>query len=61
MSQSVSIPASPCVHVCDLDEQGLCVGCLRTMDEITCWPEMDSDARSRLLEELERRRMRPVS
>lgn len=29
---------SPCVHVCLMDyAQGLCIGCLRTLDEITYW------------------------
>ena len=27
---------SPCVHICLMDyEQGLCIGCHRTLDEIT--------------------------
>lgn len=29
---------SPCVQVCLMDyAQGLCIGCLRTLDEITYW------------------------
>ncbi len=61
MSQAASTPGSPCVQVCRLDDDGLCIGCLRTIDEITCWPELDSDARTRLLEELKRRRCGPSS
>jgi predicted Fe-S protein YdhL (DUF1289 family) len=30
-------PASPCISVCALDEQGICVGCYRSTDEITDW------------------------
>lgn len=61
MSQGFSTPVSPCVHICQLDDKGLCVGCLRTLDEITCWPELDRADQARLLEELERRRLRPAS
>ena len=32
---------SPCVHVCALDEQDICIGCQRTADEITRWGRMD--------------------
>jgi len=29
---------SPCVHICLMDYgQGLCIGCHRTLDEITYW------------------------
>lgn len=30
-------PSSPCCGVCTI-EDGLCIGCGRTMDEITAWP-----------------------
>ncbi len=29
--------SSPCKGVCRLDETGKCVGCFRTLDEITNW------------------------
>ena len=28
---------SPCVSVCALDEQDICIGCQRTAAEITLW------------------------
>ncbi len=34
--------ASPCVSVCRMDAaSGLCVGCLRTLDEIARWGNAD--------------------
>ena len=37
---------SPCISVCRIDEaSGLCVGCLRTLDEIAAWAMLDDDAR----------------
>jgi predicted Fe-S protein YdhL (DUF1289 family) len=38
--------ASPCINVCQLDAQGLCVGCRRTLDEIAEWSSA-SEARRR--------------
>jgi predicted Fe-S protein YdhL (DUF1289 family) len=39
---------SPCVNVCRIDaDSGLCLGCLRTIDEIAAWSQMaDPDKRA---------------
>ena len=38
---------SPCVEICQLDpDQGLCVGCFRTMSEISAWAEMSNSEKS---------------
>ncbi len=38
--------ASPCTGVCALDARLLCMGCGRSMAEISAWPEMtDADKR----------------
>lgn len=38
--------ASPCISVCKMDEaRGLCVGCMRTLDEIAAWSTMTDAAR----------------
>jgi uncharacterized protein len=49
-------PASPCINVCALDAQGLCVGCLRTGDEIGRWPSMNAAEQWQLLTVLAERR-----
>jgi uncharacterized protein len=41
--------ASPCVHVCALDEEDICIGCQRTVDEITRWSRMDNTERREVL------------
>jgi predicted Fe-S protein YdhL (DUF1289 family) len=46
---------SPCVDICRLDAQGLCVGCRRTIDEITEWPRASEARRREILRELELR------
>jgi predicted Fe-S protein YdhL (DUF1289 family) len=38
--------ASPCISVCKMDKaRGLCVGCMRTLDEIAAWSTMTDAAR----------------
>jgi predicted Fe-S protein YdhL (DUF1289 family) len=49
-------PPSPCINVCTLDAQGLCVGCLRTGEEIGRWLSMSAAEQWRLLAELAERR-----
>jgi predicted Fe-S protein YdhL (DUF1289 family) len=36
-SESLKEPPSPCVSVCALDENDVCMGCYRTASEITDW------------------------
>ncbi|MGQ0656457.1 MAG: DUF1289 domain-containing protein [Betaproteobacteria bacterium] len=47
---------SPCVKVCQMDPaRGVCIGCLRTLDEIACWGGMSDAEREAILSELPRR------
>lgn len=41
---------SPCVGICNLDDDGLCEGCLRTSTEIAHWSQMNDDERLRIME-----------
>lgn len=47
---------SPCVRNCSLNEQRVCRGCFRTLEEIVDWSEADEDARRRILERVTARR-----
>jgi hypothetical protein len=49
-------PPSPCINVCSLDAQGLCVGCLRTGEEIGRWMSMSAAEQWRLIAQLAERR-----
>ncbi len=40
---------SPCVSICVLDEQDVCVGCQRTGQEISNWGRMNNDERRAVL------------
>ena len=53
---------SPCISVCVMDAaSGVCLGCLRTLDEIAAWSVLDADAKRAVLVELPRRRARLTS
>lgn len=40
---------SPCVNICALDDADICVGCQRTVAEITGWSRMTNDERRAVL------------
>jgi uncharacterized protein len=40
---------SPCVNICALDEDDICTGCQRTVEEITRWSQMDNEERRKVL------------
>ena len=51
--------ASPCVNICRLDPQGLCVGCRRTLGEIAEWSQASDARRLEILSALKTRTLRP--
>lgn len=47
---------SPCIKICVVHpEARICTGCYRTIDEITRWSKMDSDARREVMAALPER------
>ncbi|MCK7611136.1 DUF1289 domain-containing protein [Roseibium sediminicola] len=48
---------SPCIKTCQIDRQtGLCLGCLRTLDEISSWASYSDGQRADILADLGNRR-----
>ena len=44
---------SPCVKLCVVDPASrLCIGCLRSIDEIAAWSRMTPEARRRVMADL---------
>ncbi len=41
---------TPCIGVCALDGEGVCMGCHRTTDEIARWGQMDDAERMHLMD-----------
>lgn len=48
---------SPCVAICALDENDLCIGCYRTGQEITDWGEMDNEKKRAVLKKVSEREL----
>ena len=49
---------SPCNELCLMDEEtGLCIGCLRTSDEIAMWPSYNNEEKRAILEEIKSRKI----
>jgi uncharacterized protein len=46
---------SPCIDICRLDTQGFCIGCRRTIDEISEWPRAHDERRREILRQLQLR------
>jgi predicted Fe-S protein YdhL (DUF1289 family) len=53
-----SIPVnSPCIGICVINaETGYCLGCMRTIDEISNWARLPRDRRAEIIDQLESRR-----
>jgi predicted Fe-S protein YdhL (DUF1289 family) len=55
-----SQPDSPCINVCRIDPRsGLCVGCRRSLREITDWPAYTAEQKATLLARLPDRHLAP--
>lgn len=51
---------SPCIKTCQIDQaSGLCIGCLRTLDEIARWGGMSDSERQAIIDRLPQRRIKP--
>lgn len=51
--------ANPCVEVCTLDWDDICLGCFRSMDEICAWYSMTDDEKRAVLRKAEERSTQP--
>ena len=47
---SSALVPSPCIYICDLDDDNICVGCYRSIDEIVAWGSLDNSERAVIIE-----------
>ncbi len=52
---------SPCIKVCKYDEEGVCTGCFRKMEEITGWLFYNDEQKLNSLKDAEVRKNTPRS
>jgi len=43
---------TPCIKVCQLDKENLCMGCGRTLQEISDWTRMSDAERAQVMHRL---------
>ncbi len=43
--------ASPCISVCALDDEDICTGCFRDLDEIAQWSSLDNEQKLAVLQQ----------
>jgi predicted Fe-S protein YdhL (DUF1289 family) len=55
MPPATPVIETPCVQICSLNESNICLGCGRTVEEITYWYSMSNDERSRIMAKLPKR------
>lgn len=49
MSNSETPVKSPCISICSLNEQDVCIGCFRSVSEIIGWRGMSEDERREVI------------
>jgi uncharacterized protein len=52
------VVASPCVRACTLDDDDVCLGCGRTLEEIKAWGGAGADGRRDIIAAAEKRKAR---
>jgi len=48
---------SPCINICELNNDDICSGCYRSLDEIALWSGYSDQDKLRILENTEQRKM----
>ncbi|RRJ84257.1 DUF1289 domain-containing protein [Aestuariirhabdus litorea] len=46
---------SPCIRNCCLDDQDICLGCARSLEEITLWHQASEEQRRQILDRARQR------
>lgn len=48
--------ASPCIRNCCLDQEDICLGCARSINEILQWGNANTELRLQILQQVEKRK-----
>jgi len=49
---------NPCVNICEVNNRGYCIGCLRSREERFHWNELPDSTKSKVLKLCQQRRRR---
>lgn len=50
MNNKLNKISNPCTLVCKYDNEGLCIGCYRTKEEIANWPDYTEEEKKKIFE-----------
>ena len=56
MTEPAQPVKSPCIEVCSLNDQDVCIGCYRTANEIIEWFSASDERKRAILSEINERR-----
>ncbi|MDD5267275.1 MAG: DUF1289 domain-containing protein [Methylococcales bacterium] len=56
MNSNPDRPSSPCISLCCLNDDNICLGCFRSINEITLWSQVDEKTRHYFLINAESRK-----
>ena len=50
---------TPCIGLCRVDENKICLGCCRTLDEIARWIDMSDTERQQIIDRCNENKIHP--
>jgi len=59
MTDTTQPVKSPCIEVCALNDQDICIGCYRTANEIIEWFSAPKERKREILASVDQRRSKP--
>ncbi len=59
MSDATQPVKSPCIEVCSLNHEDVCIGCYRTANEIIEWVSASDERKREILAAIGQRRSKP--
>lgn len=51
-----STVVSPCINICELNDENICVGCYRSVDEIIDWRSLSNEEQIIIVERADERK-----
>ena len=59
MNDATQLVKSPCIEVCSLNNEDVCIGCYRTANEIIEWFSASNERKREILTAIDQRRSKP--
>nr|WP_262965676.1 DUF1289 domain-containing protein [Methylobacter psychrophilus] len=55
MNPTQTLISSPCIRKCCLNDEDICMGCFRSLNEIIRWTQVDEKTRRHFMDNVESR------